>query len=125
MCGFDSVPFDIGSYMLIKHVESQGTQLKWMKGYAEGIGKPSGGTAHTMLLLASTTPNKIMRDPLLLNPPEVSTFFLNIFLFLFSQANFNSPKYRNIKLPAGASDQLLPKYDKNIKKWTSPFVMSG
>jgi len=101
-CGFDSIPFDIGAYMVAKEAESQGG-AKWIKGFAQMKGKPSGGTLHTMLNLMEKVPSSQLGDPHMLDPFE----------------------HRQDKIQPKAKDQSLPKYDKALKTWTAPFVMSG
>jgi len=75
-CGFDSIPSDLGVFILWDHARKQGGSLSWTKGFVgEMSGAASGGTAATMLALIE----EATRDPkvrrLLGNPhaldPEV------------------------------------------------------
>merc|ERR1712146_731143 len=102
MGGFDSIPFDLGAYIVAKEAESVGG-VTWIKGFAKVHGKPSGGTLHTILNLIEQVPIKDMSDPHILDPIE----------------------HRQEKIQPMAKDQSAPSYDKHLKTWTSPFVMSG
>jgi len=101
-CGFDSIPFDLGAFMVARAAESDGG-AKWIKGYAKSNGRPSGGTLHTMLNLMETVPVKKIQDPHILDPPA----------------------FRSEQIQPKAKDQTSPSYDKYLKTWTCPFVMSG
>lgn len=83
-CGFDSIPFDIGAYMVAKLAEPEGG-AKWIKGFAKMKGKPSGGTLHTMLNLLDQVPTEKMKDPHIIDPERVSDiiFLLLSLRFLF------------------------------------------
>ena len=72
MCGFDSIPFDLGVYNLANSFESG---AKWIKGFYEGNGRPSGGTMHTILHMISTTSLSQLSDPHCLSPPNVPFLF--------------------------------------------------
>lgn len=101
-CGFDSVPFDIGVLMMAKAAEKHGG-LKHVSGLVSSNGRPSGGTAHTILNLMATVPLKDIQDVHLLTPAE----------------------HKKERIPAGGADQMTPKYNSDARSWTAPFVMSG
>lgn len=82
-CGFDSIPFDIGSYMIAKLAEKNGG-AKWIKGYAKVNGKPSGGTMHTMLNLMETIPTAQMQDPHIIDPEKVREKTEKYIFFVYS-----------------------------------------
>ena len=69
-CGFDSIPFDLGAFMVAKEAESHGG-AKWIKGFADMDGKPSGGTLHTILNLLETIPMREMGNPHIMDPLSV------------------------------------------------------
>ena len=108
-CGFDSIPSDLGVFILWDHARKQGGSLSWTKGFVgEMSGAASGGTAATMLALIE----EATRDPkvrrLLGNPhaldPEV-------------------PRGR-VRDPFEADVRGVA-FDKDIDRWTAPFVMSS
>eukprot|EP01100_Stratorugosa_tubuloviscum_P003006 TRINITY_DN170_c1_g2_i1.p1 TRINITY_DN170_c1_g2~~TRINITY_DN170_c1_g2_i1.p1 ORF type:complete len:415 (-),score=174.29 TRINITY_DN170_c1_g2_i1:82-1326(-) len=103
-CGFDSIPSDLGSYMMVNHIKSkyntQCTEVKYF--LAKTKGGISGGTIESLFnLLESGNKNASkLRDPYFLNDK--------------SQNRVNLPKQTEI---------ILPKYDKDVKSWLAPFVM--
>ena len=108
-CGFDSIPSDLGVFILSDHARKQGGSLSWVKGFVgEMSGAASGGTAATMLSIIS----EATRDPnvrrLLGNPhaldPEV-------------------PRGR-VRDPFEADVRGVA-FDRDIDRWTAPFVMSS
>lgn len=80
-CGFDSIPFDLGAFMVAKEAESQGG-AKWIKGFADMDGKPSGGTLHTILNLLETIPMRQMGNPHIMDPLSVCILILYILFLL-------------------------------------------
>jgi short subunit dehydrogenase-like uncharacterized protein len=108
-CGFDSIPSDLGVHILWDHARKQGGSLSWTKGFVgEMRGAASGGTAATMLTIVE----EATRDPkvrrLLGNPhaldPEV-------------------PRGR-VRDPF-ESDVRGVAFDRDIDRWTAPFVMAS
>ncbi len=108
-CGFDSIPSDLGVFILWDHAQKQGGSLSWTKGFVgEMSGAASGGTAATMLAIVE----EATRDPkvrrLLGNPhaldPEV-------------------PRGR-VRDPFEADVRGVA-FDSDIDRWTAPFVMSS
>jgi short subunit dehydrogenase-like uncharacterized protein len=108
-CGFDSIPSDLGVLILWDHARKQGGSLSWTKGFVgEMSGAASGGTAATMLAIVE----EATRDPkvrrLLGNPhaldPEVP------------RGRVRDPFEADVR---GVS------FDRDIDRWTAPFVMSS
>jgi short subunit dehydrogenase-like uncharacterized protein len=108
-CGFDSIPSDLGVFILWDHARKQGGSLSWTKGFVgEMSGTASGGTAATMLAIVE----EATRDPkvrrLLGNPhaldPEVP------------RGRGRDPFEADVRGVA---------FDKDIDRWTAPFVMSS
>ncbi len=108
-CGFDSIPSDLGVFILWDHARKLGGSLAWTKGFVgEMSGTASGGTAATMLALVE----EATRDPkvrrLLGNPhaldPEVP------------RGHDRDPFEADVRGVA---------FDSDIDRWTAPFVMSS
>jgi len=102
-CGFDSVPSDIGAYLVARHVrDSLGTGCRSVRAYFTIAGGFNGGTIASMLSMAeSTAAMQRMRDPFLLDP-----------------SGEHSPE--DIR---ASDDPRRPTYDAAIKAWTAPFFM--
>jgi len=103
-CGFDSIPFDLGVYML--QAESQkrfGKPASRVKGRVRAMeGTFSGGTAASL----TATMAAVAKDPGLLK---------------VLGSNFGlTPGYEGADQPNG----MLPKYDKEMETWLAPFVMA-
>jgi short subunit dehydrogenase-like uncharacterized protein len=108
-CGFDSIPSDLGVFILWDHARKQGGSLSWTKGFlGEMSGTASGGTAATMLAIVE----EATRDPkvrrLLGNPhaldPEVP------------RGRERDPFEADVRGVA---------FDRDIDRWTAPFVMAS
>ncbi|KAK9914994.1 hypothetical protein WJX75_003449 [Coccomyxa subellipsoidea] len=105
MCGFDSIPSDLGAHLVATTIEKQHhkktAQVRVVQGKAAGA--VSGGTiASLMGAIFDETPEelKLSADPYALNPPEAH----------------RGPDKK---------DYWGPAYDKLARKWTMPFVMQG
>ncbi len=106
-CGFDSIPSDMGTYYMQKEAQARfGQPLQKVK-YAliKSKGGLSGGTAHSMLniiKLAATDKKvrKVLTNPYALNP---------------------DPAKRGVDGP----DQSGVEFNKDIDRWTAPFLMAG
>jgi short subunit dehydrogenase-like uncharacterized protein len=102
--GFDSIPFDLGVYMLQREAVSRfGAPAPRVKGRVRGMqGKASGGTAAS--LKASLT--ALAKDPTLI-PYMVSPFGL-------------TPGFDGPAQPKGD----VPEYDSELGSWCAPFFMA-
>ncbi len=105
-CGFDSIPFDLGVFVLNKHFEKEKTKLESAKSVVMAMrGKASGGTFASMLNImeeASRDPQvrRIAGNPYALNPDPSE----------------RGPD-RNEKMRGG--------YDEDAEAWVGPFVMAA
>lgn len=108
-CGFDSIPSDLGVLILSEHAHEIGGSLSWAKGFVgEMRGTTSGGTAATMLSIVeqATTDSSVRRllgNPHALDPDTSATRTRDPF-----EAD-----------PRGVA------FDRDIDRWTAPFVMSS
>jgi short subunit dehydrogenase-like uncharacterized protein len=106
-CGYDSIPFDIGTWylqqaMLQKHGEPA-RRVKTRVGRTRG--GASGGTIASMLNMLEEMQHdpairQVLADPYALNPPG-------------SRAGRDGP------------DQSDARFDPDFEQWTSPFIMAG
>ena len=68
-CGFDSVPSDLGAYLIARHIRKNlGVACKEVKGYFQFAGGVNGGTLATGFNLYESGQAARARDPFLLNP---------------------------------------------------------
>jgi len=100
-CGFDSIPSDLGSLMVVRHMQTKLVrncgELKYLIGVMKG--GASGGTLASGLGMFELPKEvlKEMRDPFYLNPPTKK----------------GSPQ----------GDMFKVRFDEDVQKWTAPFVM--
>lgn len=106
-CGFDSIPFDIGTWYLQQAMmEQHGVYANHVKTRVGRVrGGASGGTIASMLNMLEEAQldrsiRHVMENPYALNPAGSATG------------------------PDGP-DQTGARYDKDFKQWTSPFVMAA
>lgn len=103
-CGFDSIPSDLGVYMMHQAAAARGDQLRAVRLFVgESSGGVSGGTIASMQNMveeASRDPalRRLLMDPYALSPGETG--------------------------PDGR-DQLGMGYDKDLGRFTGPFVMAA
>ena len=110
-CGFDSIPSDLGTLMLVDAMrERHGTKLDAVHFFAgESRGGVSGGTAASMMALMEEVGRdrevrRIVGDPYALMP-----------------AGPDGKRERG----ADGSDQLGVRFDDSVGMWTGPFVMAA
>ncbi len=106
-CGFDSVPFDLGTLLVQRHaIETYGGPCSQVNAYLEGgNGGVSGGTLASIATLfeaAATDPSvrEILSDPYALAPPG-------------ERGGLDS------------GEQRLPRKDRTIDEWTAPSPMAA
>ncbi len=106
-CGFDSIPSDLGVWMLHDHFRRvHGSRLVSARGYVAKIkGGFSGGTIASILNLleqasADKTLRRVVSDPYALNP----------------EGERQGPDRR---------DQQGARYDESVGRWTAPFLMAA
>jgi short subunit dehydrogenase-like uncharacterized protein len=103
-CGFDSIPFDLGVYVLQQAaIQHSGHPLQHIKGRVQKIqGSNSGGTAASLM----ETMARAKREP------EVVGWLMDPFIL----ANgFSGPEQ-----PSG----MKPVYDEDLGSWSAPFIMA-
>jgi short subunit dehydrogenase-like uncharacterized protein len=101
-CGFDSIPSDLGAYLMARHIQSKfGVGCKQVKAFFQMAGGVNGGTLATAFNLYESGQAKQARDPFLLNP----------------QGTHSSDELRRNQDPTSAQ------YDKDLGAWVAPFVM--
>lgn len=101
-CGFDSVPSDLGSYLLVRHIQKElGVSCKQVKAFFQMAGGVNGGTLATAFNLYETGKATEARDPFLLDPPIEHT---------------EQERRRNL-------DPAFPYFDPDMAAWAAPFVM--
>jgi len=101
-CGFDSVPSDLGSYLVVRHIQKTfGVGCKQVKAFFQMAGGVNGGTLATAFNLYETGKASEARDPFLLDPPVEHS---------------QQERRQN-------ADPALPQYDADIAAWAAPFVM--
>ncbi len=108
-CGFDSIPSDLGVFLLWDHAKQKGGSLSWAKCFVgEMRGAASGGTAATMLAIVEEATRDSKVRKLLGNPhaldPEVP---------------------RGRKRDPFEADVRGVSFDPDIDRWTAPFVMAS
>jgi short subunit dehydrogenase-like uncharacterized protein len=100
-CGFDSVPSDLGAYLLVRYLQRElGTDCTQVKAYYQAAGGFNGGTLASGLNMFDSGKLEQLGNPFLLNPPE--SFPTNI------------DRHR---------DPTSPQYDADLETWVSPFFM--
>jgi short subunit dehydrogenase-like uncharacterized protein len=102
-CGFDSVPSDLGAYLMARHIQTKlNAQSRVIKAYFQMAGGVNGGTLATAFNLYESGQAKQARDPFLLNPNrEVVT---------------REAVQQN-------QDPTSARYDNDLGAWAAPFVM--
>lgn len=101
-CGFDSIPSDLGSYLVVRHIQKEfGTPCKQVKAFFQMAGGVNGGTLATAFNLYETGKAAEARDPFLLDPPIQHT---------------EQERRQNL-------DPAFPHFDADISAWAAPFVM--
>ena len=103
-CGFDSIPFDLGVYLLQQHaIEKTGEPIATVKGRVRAMnGTFSGGTIASMrATMASAKANPAIIQ-VLTNPFALTEGFIG-------------PEQ-----PAG----MAPQYDEELQSWSAPFIMA-
>ena len=103
--GFDSIPFDLGVFMLQKEAKAKfGAPAPRVKGRVRAMqGTFSGGTAASL----TATMKSVAKNPKLI-PILQSSFGL-------------TPGFEGPDQPSG----LLPEYDDKLGKWAAPFIMAA
>lgn len=70
-CGFDSIPSDLGTYLVVRHMQrALGTDCTQVKAYFQASGGFNGGTLASGFNLYESGQATQVGDPFLLNPPD-------------------------------------------------------
>jgi short subunit dehydrogenase-like uncharacterized protein len=102
-CGFDSIPADLGVYLLVRHLQQElGVGCDRVKAYYQLAGGFNGGTLASGLNIYDRGELNQVSQPFLLNPPESVPTDLE--------------RHR---------DPMSPQYDENIGTWVAPFFMGA
>ena len=100
-CGFDSVPSDLGAWMMVQAMRQRhGVDCVEVKAAFSMRGGLNGGTLASALNMLGKGESERMADPFLLNPPGTRP----------------TDTQRH-------ADPLLPRQDADMKAWLAPFVM--
>jgi short subunit dehydrogenase-like uncharacterized protein len=108
-CGFDSVPSDLGTYLVVRHLQQEwGVPCQQVKAYFQAYGGLNGGTLASAFNLYDSGNTTQLGDPFLLNPPG------------------NRPQAESDSLRDGTDcnrDPQAPSYDRELGTWVAPFFM--
>ncbi len=99
-CGFDSVPSDIGTLLLVDELRRQGRSCRAVKAFFDVSGGINGGTAASILSIYENGQMQRVNDPFLLNP--------------------NGPTPPTL----ASQDPVAARYDDDLGAWVAPFVMA-
>ena len=100
-CGFDSVPSDLGAWLVVRAIHRQfGEPCVSVKACHSIRGGINGGTLASVFNLMDSGQTKLLADPFLLNP--------------------QSGPRRSV---VGHADPVGPRHDADFDAWVGPFVM--
>jgi short subunit dehydrogenase-like uncharacterized protein len=103
-CGFDSVPSDLGAYLVVRHLQQAlGVPCKSVNAYFQAYGGLNGGTLASGFNLYDSDGATQVNDPFLLNPSA-----------LHSQAQVELNR-----------DPQKPSFDLDLNTWVAPFFMGA
>ncbi|MGB7417289.1 MAG: saccharopine dehydrogenase NADP-binding domain-containing protein, partial [Thermosynechococcaceae cyanobacterium] len=100
-CGFDSVPSDLGAYLMVRAMQAEGLVCQSVKAYYQIAGGFNGGTLASAFNLIDSGQWQQVSDPYLLNPS--GTMLATV--------------------QEQDRDPLRPHYDAAVGTWTAPFFM--
>ncbi|MBW4420729.1 MAG: saccharopine dehydrogenase NADP-binding domain-containing protein [Myxacorys californica WJT36-NPBG1] len=101
-CGFDSVPSDLGTYLVVRHLQRElGMPCQAVKAYFQAFGGFNGGTLASAINLYDSPGAAQMNHPFFLNPSASH-----------SQAEVDRNR-----------DPQTPSFDANLNTWVAPFFM--
>ena len=103
-CGFDSIPSDLGTHLVVRYLQEQcGVSCREVKAYFQAYGGFNGGTLASAFYLYDSDQIAQVSDPFLLNPPGE-----------------HSPTEI-----ARNRDPQFPQYDTERETWVAPFFMGA
>ena len=100
-CGFDSVPSDLGAFLLVEHLRGLGRSTKSVKAFFRAQGGLNGGTLASLTEMMSSPERNRFDDPLLLCPEDA----------------------RSARDAIANRDPTLPSLDLDLGHWVAPFFM--
>jgi short subunit dehydrogenase-like uncharacterized protein len=101
-CGFDSVPSDLGSYLVVRHIQREwGVGCQQVNAFFQAYGGFNGGTLASAFNLFDTGAMKQLEDPFLLNPSATHP-----------QAEIDHNR-----------DPVVPSFAADLNTWVAPFFM--
>ncbi|MBD2037027.1 saccharopine dehydrogenase NADP-binding domain-containing protein [Leptolyngbya sp. FACHB-321] len=101
-CGFDSVPSDLGTYLVVRHLQRElGVPCQAVNAYFQAFGGFNGGTLASAVNLYDSPRATQMNHPFFLNPSASH-----------SQAEVDRNR-----------DPQMPSFDPNLNTWVAPFFM--
>jgi short subunit dehydrogenase-like uncharacterized protein len=109
-CGFDSVPSDLGTYLVVRHLQRElGTSCKQVNAYFQAYGGLNGGTLASAFNLYDSQGTPQMNDPFLLNSS-------------IPQAQGQSHSRQDDTAKRNRDPQALA-FDPDLNTWVGPFFM--
>lgn len=103
-CGFDCVPSDLGTYLVVRYMQRElGVSCLAVKAYFQLNGGFNGGTLASGFNLYDDSKTEQLGNPFLLNP---------------------SSDYSSIEMERNRDPQF-PQYDADIDTWVAPFFMGA
>ncbi|MBD2020313.1 saccharopine dehydrogenase NADP-binding domain-containing protein, partial [Leptolyngbya sp. FACHB-36] len=106
-CGFDSVPSDLGTYLVVRYLQRLGAPCKQVNAYFQAYGGFNGGTLASAFNLFDSPEAAQIADPFLLNPRT-------------------SRQAESDSLRDGTDrnrDPQTPSFDSDLNTWVAPFFM--
>lgn len=102
-CGFDSVPSDLGTYLVVRYLQQEfNLSCHQVNAYFQATGGFNGGTLASAFNLYDSQAMAQMNEPFLLNPSRNQT-----------QAQIDCNR-----------DPQTPSFDADLKTWVGPFFMA-
>jgi short subunit dehydrogenase-like uncharacterized protein len=102
-CGFDSVPSDLGAYLIVRHLQRElNLPCQQVKAYFQATGGFNGGTLASAFNLYDSQELTQMNEPFLLNPSR-------------NQTQAQNDRNR---------DPQMPVFDADLNTWVAPFFMA-
>jgi short subunit dehydrogenase-like uncharacterized protein len=102
-CGFDSVPSDLGAYLVVEYLKQEwGVACQQVTAYFQANGGFNGGTLASAFNIYDSQATDQMSQPFLLSPSTT-----------YTQAEIDRNR-----------DPQLPSFDTDLKTWVAPFFMA-
>ena len=101
-CGFDSIPSDLGTYLVARHIKNKlRADCREVKSFYQIRGGLNGGTFASASNAQASGHSARMREPFLLNPPSAYTWEVN----------------------KQDQDPRDARFDSDMGAWRTPFIM--